>query len=698
MNTAENKSVDSIKDFGSDTRGLVDRWCAEISRYEREFKNWQTSCDKIVKRYRNEKTLALSDFIKSNSKPNVFWANIETLKPLISTGLPKPYVSRKFKNKAPVARFGSMLLERVLRNELDEDDLVHKIHELALDWLLCGRGQLWERYEATTTLSNHKRRLTGVSVDESITQYIFQDDNTPYSGEIGKVLTDEQGPFIQEQNEEVIEEKTVTDFIHYTNFGHTVASRWENVTAVWKIIPMTKDEVKKRFGAEAAAKINFSTFENSDHGQREIQSEKSIIKKADIYEIWDKATRRVIWIEKSYREAPLEVLSDPLGLEGFFPCPRPLYGITTTESLIPVPDYLQAEDLYEEIDSVSARITAITDTLRVNGFCDARWSDKLNEVYKVDSKLIPIPNFSGFKAQGGARDVIEYMPIEQAASVLNILYSVKDRLMKDLFERTGLSDIVRGQTSPTETATAQQLKGHFNTLRVSPKQTLFLNYLRDIIRIKAEIISEQFSMESIFIKGGAESIDNSAQLFIPAVKMLRKESIREYKIKVETQATAGQDEAEELQKRMEFLKVLSGMLKDVYPIMQASPEMSEILIKSIMFVIRAFKTGRELEETLESGLDNIMQSLFQQQQQQQQKPDPGLQAKMLDAQTKSQIAQMQLQNQTAHDQAKLELERLKTAGDLAIEKEKSDNDLKIESAKLSLKNKEMLIRNSTGHA
>jgi hypothetical protein len=74
-----------------------------------------------------------------------------------------------------------------------------------------------------------------------------------------------------------------------------------------------------------------------------------------IYECWDKETGKVTWLLKSMGEI-LDEQHDPLELEGFFPCPKPLYSNITTENLEPIPDFTMYQDQAKELDTLADRI------------------------------------------------------------------------------------------------------------------------------------------------------------------------------------------------------------------------------------------------------------------------------------------------------------------------------------------------------
>ena len=55
---------------------------------------------------------------------------------------------------------------------------------------------------------------------------------------------------------------------------------------------------------------------------------------------------------------------------------------------------------------------------------------------------------------------------ETAAAVLNFLYQQREQSKQAIYEITGISDIVRGASHSSETATAQQIKTEWGSLRI----------------------------------------------------------------------------------------------------------------------------------------------------------------------------------------------------------------------------------------
>src|SRR5215471_17115953 len=88
--------------------GKSDAWLNLIQESEDAFEDWNTHCDRIEKRYAN--LMRLCDD-KRSKQFQLFWANVEVLKPAIYAKPPVPVVVPKFKDRRPVYQAASELLE-----------------------------------------------------------------------------------------------------------------------------------------------------------------------------------------------------------------------------------------------------------------------------------------------------------------------------------------------------------------------------------------------------------------------------------------------------------------------------------------------------------------------------------------------------------------------------------------------------------
>mgnify|MGYP001568728215 FL=1 len=192
-----------------------------ISKYEREFKKWEERAAKIVKRYRDEGRANTAD--TNASKFNILWSNVQTLVPATFARIPQPDVSRRFRDQDPVGRVGALILERGLEFETQHypdyrDTMTQTVH----DRFLGGRGTAWIRYEP------HFKPGEPVA-PEAI---------EPVAG--AQVTEDVEAEAPEEQLDY---ECAPVDYVNPRDFGHSVASTWEEVTLVWRKVYMSENAV-----------------------------------------------------------------------------------------------------------------------------------------------------------------------------------------------------------------------------------------------------------------------------------------------------------------------------------------------------------------------------------------------------------------------------------------------------------------------
>jgi hypothetical protein len=288
----------------------------------------------------------------------------------------------------------------------------------------------------------------------------------------------------------------ICDYVNWVDFGHTAARRWEEVTAVWRRVFMDRPALIKRFGDEIGKAIPLDHKPDTTSSKN---SDSEVKNKATIYELWDKTSRKVIWLAKGYAEVCDE--KDPLlDFEDFFPCPKPALSTTATDSLIPTPDYVFYQDQAEQIDDLTSKIDTMTDSLKLVGFYPGG-SDGTSAIIKAlkpDSTdvLIPVPGWSEFAEKGGSRQ-IDWVPIDMVVKALTACHENRQLLIQDIFQITGISDIVRGESNPQTTATAENLKSQWGSIRIRDRQAEIQRFARDLIRLMGEVIASKFQPETL---------------------------------------------------------------------------------------------------------------------------------------------------------------------------------------------------------
>ena len=270
---------------------------------------------------------------------------------------------------------------------------------------------------------------------------------------------------------------------------------------------MTRDELVERFGEDKGARLS-ARLEGRRRGGRPRQSQ---FAKACVYEIWDKVSRQVLWICKAYTDDCLDARDDPLGLAGFFPCPRPLLGSCGPDSILPTPDYVYYESQAQEIDELTRRIGLLTDALKVRGFYAGSESGKLTDLFAAETNtLIPVDGWAALADKGGMAGVVQWFPVDMVASVLKSCIETRQQMLEDVFQITGIADIMRGDTDPDETAAAQQLKSTWGSSRVRDKQKELARFARDLLRIMGEVIASRFAPETLARMTGVRLLPSPA--------------------------------------------------------------------------------------------------------------------------------------------------------------------------------------------
>ena len=623
----------------------VQKWLNCIGSYDNEYKKWEARATKIVKRYRDDNR---SQNTNETAKFNILWSNVQTLIPAVYARLPKADVARRFGDNDPVARVASQLIERALDFEIEHySDFRSTMRYAVEDRFLGGRGVAWVRYEPHVRAQNEPEDGFQITEDVDEPEGNQQVKNTmTLDGAAGEEL---------EPQEEIEYECAPTDYVHWKDFGHSVARTWEEVTAVWRWVYMTKESLIERFGEKTAKKIPMDagpeTNKQYSQGARDFT-------RAKICEIWDKESGKVYWISKSCPDI-LDERDDPLELENFFPCAKPLYATTTSDTLVPVPDFTLYQDQANELDILTDRIDGLVKALRVRGVYDAAQPALQRLLTEGDNNtLIPVDKWLGFSEKGGLKGSIDLLPIDVMAATLMQCYRAMNEIKNQIYEITGISDIIRGQSAASETATAQQIKGQYAGLRLRSMQEDVALFASELFQLKAQVICTKFQPSTILQYAAANAMQPADQALIPqALELLKDKPLRSFRIQVDADSLVQIDEQQNKRERVEFLQAMGGFLAQALPMGQQVPEIAPMLIELLKFGVGAYKKAEPIEGTIDQAMEEL--KMKQQQPPAPPPPDPA----MLKMQADQQLAEQQAQ-------ADLQMEQIKTQGETALEDQK----------------------------
>lgn len=652
-------------------------WLNILRDAEKVFEDYQRRADKIDKLYADLGHLAQATREREFA---LFWSNIQVLGPSIYSRPPVPVVVPKFKDRRPLYRVASELLERSTNVAFDLTDIDSVMLLLRDDLTILGRGVAWVRYET-------------------------------------------------KQDSETATERVCIEHVDRKDFLHDPSRKWSECGWVAKRSWLTKAEMRKRFQKTSGKAYQDAEYavqkEDRDNGGADNR------RKAGVWEVWSKDEKRVVWVAEGCDKL-LDEGEPHLKLEGFFPCPKPAYATVQRRSLIPVPDMVYYKDQLEEINELTGRIHAISQSLRVRGFYPAgtgEIGDAIEAALKSNderSVVIPISNWAAF---GGAspKDTIVWMPIKEIAEVVAGLVELRRQVIDDVYQIMGLSDIMRGSTEKDETLGAQQLKAQFGSVRIRDKQSELVRIARDCVRISAEIMAENFNSKTLLemsqmgipsnadikrqvgelkqqmeaitaqveqaqqdpqIMQQAQQDPEQAQQMLqqaqgqieqlgqqgqklqeqPTVEkimdFLRDQRIRPFVLDIETDSTIAPDEQAEKESRTEFVTALGGMIQQFAPMIQMMPQAAPLFGEVLKFALAPFRAGRELEGKIDEAIDQMAAQASQPQ------PNPEAEAMKAEQAMEEKRLQFEMQKTQAEGQARMQETQMKAH----IEQQKAEAD------------------------
>jgi len=686
--------------YGDSPEDLVKYWLDELEDSDKTEKDWRDDAKSVVDIYRGEDVAATavsSDGQKMRRNTfNILWSNIETLKPAIYNKTPVPNVQRRFKDEDQLGRAVAQVLERSLEFMVDANDFDAPMSDAVDDYLLVGRGVTRVRYVPT-----------------------FGTPEQP-EGEIPGEMAENY----EEPVGEVVKEEAIAESVAYEDFRRGPANKWTEVPWVAFQHKLTKQDIEEKFGEDVVKSVGIDVYKDDDNYDTE--TNRSQDGRTRCWEIWCKETKKVYFIAPSYKDKPLKEADDPLGLSGFFPIPRPIYSLTTTDSLIPVSEYYLYHTLATELNNVTKRIIDILKGLRLRGIYDSRMSEIGRLMDSGDNKMIPLDGASQYLDAGGLDKAIWMMPIDKYVSVVNQLYAYRQNLITSIYEITGISDVLRGTSKASETATAQTIKANYGSMRLQRRQREVQRYARDVVRLLAEVIAEQFSIDTLQKMTGLDypteeekaMMQSQMQMQMqqfqmqaqqmqmqgqqppqppqPDPQMLermekptweqiqqvaRDDLLREFKVDIETDSTIAANDAEQQQNITELLTGITSFLNGIAPAVESGAVPMETAKSLLMAAVRRFKLGTEVESAVDKIGDKPIQNPEQQ---------AGESGEAEMAQQQAEMARQQAEQQAEMAKQKMELELAQSKHQM--EMQKLEREAQIDQADHQMKMQEIQVK------
>lgn len=675
-------------------------WVDLINDAGKAFEAWHQRCDRAKENYASLKRLSTEN---GSKEMQLLYANIEVLKPTIYARPPVPVCKTRFSDRKPVNRTASEVIERCLMVSFDAERIHDTMLHVRDDVTLFGRGVMWMRYKTEGGMAkmvpNSKQDDQGADEDDDEAEEGYGEANDFF-------------------------EYVCYDHVNRQDFLHEPVRTWSEVGWVARRSWLTREQGMRRFG-DSWREIQYVEAENDTAEEYKVE------KKAEVWELWHRGQETVVWVHKGSKE--LLDRRDPwLDLDGFYPCPKPAYSVCEPESLIPVPDYLFYRDQLEEVNTLTGRISALSEALRLKGFYSAGGEDIGTALEKAfqsqddNAVMIPIPTVAALGQ--GMKDAIMFMPLMEIANTITALVALRKQLIEDIYQISGISDIMRGETKASETATAQNIKAQFGSVRVRSRQEEMIRVADDAMKIAGEIIAENFQPQTILqmcqmdklVPGAliqqhealkaqqaqmAQQMQQAGQPPQPMPQLpqlpplpkdaiaaeevfalLRNERMRPFILQTASDSTIQPNEDAEKQRRNEFAQAVGNLMVSSGPIVQAAPEAAKLVAEMLRFVTGAYRAGRAMEQTIDDFIEEL--SAKASQPPPPPPPDPKVEAMKMDAQIKQGEAQMRAQEA----QAMMQVKGMEAQARMAEIQAKAQHDQMMAQMNERLKNMDLQLK------
>lgn len=641
-----------------------------IDRALRKSKDWRKEAKETWQTYTAERRF------------NILYSNTDLLLSALANNNPRPVIRVRFAQqsqpddaKRNLSRTAAEAAERAVVYNNDRLDLKNILQSATLEALISGRGILRVAYDV-----------------QIVKEVIARPMMTPQGAIVGQT---------EETVERIGKQDITLQSVPYDAFLCADAKRWEEVWWVAFRHLMDRTELRDKFGA-VAEEVPLSFKEEDDVKDTETQSAREV---AEVWEVWDKRQKEVVFVVRDFGKV-LSREEDPYGLEDFFPLTRPLQFVKGRD-LTPVPEYRLYRKTAQELTRVTKRIDELVENIRAKALYAAEFKDVLADLKDApDNADVPLnANFAALAQNGGISSVIAEYPNTGKSQVLGVLEQRKQSAVAEIYEITGIADILRGVSDPQETAQAQRIKGEFGSVRLKARQCALQYFIRDAMRLCAELVCEHYTLENLQAvsaldlptqeqKEALQAQAAQAGQSVPQVAnkptwtdvltVLRSERLRNCTFDIESTATAFDQTQQDKEARVGLFGTVQELLNKALPFMQANPEFIDAVKANVLFAVDAFPQSRTLKEAYENAFA-AWEARVKAPKPQQPTPEQMLaQAEQLKAQAEIMTAQAraaEAQVKLAQAGEKINLDKAR----LLKDSQKDAAELALESAKVAQK-------------
>lgn len=555
------------------------------------------------------------DIDETLSGANLWHSNIETAVPALFNSVPIPDVRVRYGDPDQVQRSVCEIIERGIAYDLDAYDFADIIKDLVRQSELTGWGIPRLRYRPQVQSVEQDAKPDG--------------DTSPNSYE--QLVRDDLEIEVAEWDRLILGEAKSWARLPWLAF------EWDmTLDEIDDLVPPTLD---KETGKEVLAsdRLKPQTTKDGDSGRKETEPQQDdalIFGTVKVYEIWDKRARKVWFVSPQDKKTPLRVEDDPFELDDFFPVPKILYAKRRINGLQPISPWTTYKSLFQQFEEISVRIKALVAQIKVRGLYDKELEadfELLRTCQDGEYVSAKVPGvFAGGK---GLEAAIAHWPLQELVVALEKAVLHQERLKQQIFEETGLADIMRGAVDPREKLGQSKLKAQWGSLRVQEAQEGIAEMCRAICRMKAEVrarltpwplmqeitgirfdpqlpeapqptgdpmqdqqAQQQYQMAVSEAQAQAQEMESQV------VQSWQSRS-RSLRIDIETDSTIRADLSRDQEQIGQFVQFTGTFMQGAMAAIQVMPETRQPLFKVFVAAASKFKLGRQAEEAFDELIE-----------------------------------------------------------------------------------------------
>lgn len=628
-----------------------DFWVKQISSAKDEHKQWLNQCKKLE-----------SQFVDQEVSVNLFYSNVQILSAALLNNEPKPEVTRRFfnalttdKKKSDLYTTTARIAQSGIEYYFNKNSAIDVAKTAVKGAIKCGRGVLWVDYEPTIVTKAPSTNII-----------------KKFAAKIGLAEEPQPEEYVAGRDIKIVSLSPDEYLCSYAETPHNI---W------WKARRhlMNRDALQRRFGYVATdSELKYA----AEDGSANVQTQEKL---GEVWEIWDKNKKQRLFLllgakSNDFLQVPQD---DPYKLTDFYPC-WDYTPLTKNGSVVPIPEYTTYGKLLEEINTLSEKNAALGKKVKYVTIChnkDQEFVAKMTSA--ADGSVV-----ASTAHVDDIRNVAITLDVSGAQAMIEKNNARIEMLKNQIYEITGMSDLMRGATDPRETAAAQKIKGFFGGLRFRDRQICVQTGIKQLFRIVAELICEHWDWDTLSNISGVELLTDTeknlygkqvvinqqaAKAGTPApyvidpfvvkqldkptadevLRVLRDDRMRNFAIDIESTATDFDNKAEQVAIVQKMTEIFNGITQSAQFI--SNPEFVDSYVALVKMQLAHVKCSSAVANQFTDGL---MQFANKIRQSQKQAPQPTIEDKKLQLDSQKVAADNQVAIQKMQIDKEIKLQQM----------------------------------------